>query len=488
MRKAKIVATIGPSSSDSAVLREMIKAGMDVARLNFSHGSQEEYRKVIEDIRSFSKEFNRPVTILQDLQGPKLRVGEIPGGSIVLQPGKEIYFVDIDTDQAELSLPEEALVIPIDIPDLSHNLVPEKRVLLDDGKIGLQVLEASVQHAKAKVISGGLLQSRKGINLPDARLELDSLTEKDHDDLQFGLKMGVDAVALSFVQTAEDVRALRRAIARYQGEGQQPFVIAKLERPEAMQNLEAILAEVDGVMVARGDLAVETTPEDVPIMQKIIINAANKQAKLVITATQMLESMIRSPRPTRAEASDVANAIFDGTDAIMLSGETAVGEYPVETVRMMDRIVLKAEGNFKRWGHFIIEQEEPAHDDAISTTRAARALAQDRDVGLIVVFTVSGKSAMLMSKAHPNSTIVAFTPNEVTYHKLPMFWGVRPFLVPFAHSVEDMIGNVEPILLENGLGKKGQQAIVVCGYPVGRMCPPNLALLHTIGSQERESC
>jgi pyruvate kinase len=484
MRKAKIVATIGPSSSDPAVLKEMIQNGMDVARLNFSHGTQAEYRQIILSIRQLARDLGKPVTILQDLQGPKLRVGEIPGGSIILPQDKEVYFVEVDSDHGKLQLPEGTITIPIDIPDLSNNLVPGKQVLLDDGKIGLMVLKTEASYAKARVITGGLLKSRKGINLPGIPLELASMTEKDHEDLRFGLQQGVDAVALSFVQTDQDVILLRNAISAVLGDhALKPFIIAKLERPEAIQNLEPILEVVDGVMVARGDLAVETTPEDVPIMQKVIINAANRKGKLVITATQMLESMIESPRPTRAEASDVANAIFDGTDAIMLSGETAVGKYPVESVQMMNAIVLKAEGNFSQWGHFIIDQELPAHDDAVSTTRAARELAHDRDVNMIVVFTVSGKSALLMSKAHPNTIIIGFTPQEETYFKLPLFWGVQPFTVPFANSVEEMISNVEPILLENGLVTQDQQVIVVCGYPVGRMCPPNLAMLHRIGSQ-----
>lgn len=488
MRKAKIVATIGPSSRDPSVLKNMILGGMDVARLNFSHGSQEEYRQIIKHIRRISKEIGKAVTILQDLQGPKLRVGEIEGGSVVLPPGKEVYLVDVEKIDEERWKDKGDLIIPIDIPNLEKNLIPGKRIMLDDGKLGLKIKTTGKDYATAEVITGGLLQSRKGINLPAAPLDLISMTEKDYADLKFGLEMGVDAVALSFVQTGNDVLSLRNAIREHIGDELQPFIIAKLERPEAINNLDGILEVVDGVMVARGDLAVETSPEDVPIMQKIIINAANRQAKLVITATQMLESMIRSPRPTRAEASDVANAVFDGTDAIMLSGETAVGEYPVESVQMMHTIVLKAESNFPRWGHFIIEQELPAYDDAISTTRAARELAHDRDVDLIVVFTVSGKSAMLMSKAHPNARIIAFTPNEKTLHKLPLFWGVKPFQSPFSNSVEEMIANVEPTLLSNEIAKKGDQVIVVCGYPVGRMCPPNLALLHTLGSQEKQSC
>ena len=235
-------------------------------------------------------------------------------------------------------------------------------------------------------------------------------------------------------------------------------------------------------MVAHGDLAVETSPEEVPVMQKEIINAANRHAKLVITATQMLKSMMQSPRPTRAEASDVANAIFDGTDAIMLSGETAVGEYPVETIQMMDAIVTKAEDNFEQWGHFSLDHEIPAMDDAISTTRAARELAYDRDVTKIVVFTVSGKSALLMSKAHPRTQIIAFTSEDSTYHRLPMFWGVLPLLGGFVDSVEKLISQMENNLLEHGWVRAGEQIVVVCGYPVGLECPPNLALLHTIGT------
>ncbi len=483
MRKAKIVATIGPSSQREDVLVELVKAGMDVARLNFSHGTHVEHENNFRMIRAISERLGKAVTILQDLQGPKLRVGDMGSSGLELIPAQKAVL--LDTEHTSISeLPSDAVRIPVSIPDIERNLVPGKRVLLDDGKMVLQILRAHPGWAETEVISGGILLSHKGINLPGVFLAMCSLTEKDLGDLELGLKMGVDAVALSFVQTPDDIRVLRQHIHMLQPDKPSPFIIAKLERPEALQLLEEILEESDGVMVARGDLAVETSPEDVPIMQKRIIKAANRQAKLVITATQMLESMIYALRPTRAEASDVANAIFDGTDAIMLSGETAVGKNPVESVRMMDAIVRKAEANFSPWGCFLDEDEPPALDDAISTTRAARELAKDREVELVAVFTVSGRSALLMSKAHPHTAIAAFTPDATTYQRMSLFWGVKPFLTTFSSSVEEMLSQVEKKLLEYGMVFTGQQAVVVCGYPVGQMCPPNLALLHTISSKQ----
>ncbi len=482
MRKAKIVATIGPSSRSEEKLAGLVQSGMDVARLNFSHGTHAEHKQNFQRIRTVSMRMGKPVTILQDLQGPKLRVGKLLDSGLHLIPSRKAILKDVDCG----SFGEDwmdSMVIPVSIPDMEKNLIPGNRVLLDDGKMSLRILATHSGWAETEVMIGGTLLSHKGINLPGMLLKVSILTEKDLEDLKFGLEMGVDAVALSFVQTARDIELLREKIHSLQPEKPAPFIIAKLERPEALLHLDEILAASDGVMVARGDLAVETSPEDVPIMQKTIIKAANRQAKLVITATQMLESMIHAQRPTRAEASDVANAIFDGTDAIMLSGETAVGDYPVESVQMMDAIVCRAEENFIPWGCFVSEDEPPALDDAISTTRAARELAKDREVKLVAVFTVSGRSALLMSKAHPHTAIAALTPHKPTCRRMSLFWGVKPFLSPFSSSVEEMLSHVETLLVENGMVSSGQQIVVVCGYPVGQMSPPNLALLHTISGE-----
>jgi pyruvate kinase len=306
------------------------------------------------------------------------------------------------------------------------------------------------------------------------------MTEKDMDDLAFGLDQGVDAIAVSFVQRAADVKAVRQKINQHSRNGWTPWLIAKLEKPGAIEELDEILEVSDGVMVARGDLGVEMSPEKVPSIQKQIISRANQQLKLVITATQMLESMMEHPRPTRAEASDVANAIFDGSDALMLSGETAAGRYPVKSVQTMSNIILDAEAHKAQWGCNEIKEPIFTSDDAVATTHAAQALAQDRDVSAIAVFTRSGRTARLMSKVRPKADILAFTPEERTYRQLAALWGVKPYLVPMAHSVEDMIDRIRQAALEHGTFTTGQQIVLVASLPIGAMGPPNFAHLYTI--------
>jgi pyruvate kinase len=369
--------------------------------------------------------------------------------------------------------------IPVDFPELFGSVSVGDRVLLDDGRISLTVVEAGKETISAQVNNEGVLSSHKGINLPGIRLDIPSFTEKDAADLEFGLSLGVDYVAMSFVQTARDVLSVRQAIEASQVETP-PALIAKLERPQALENLDEILAAADGVMVARGDLGVEMPPEEVPLAQKRIIQEANRLGKIVITATQMLESMLHEPLPTRAEASDVANAIFDGTDAVMLSGETAVGEYPVESVEMMSRIVRRAEDGFGEWGHLVAPGLVAAHDDAASLARAARELAFDRDVTAIAVFTRSGRTAALMAKARPGVSILACTPETHTYQRMALMWGVIPQCVPFTDDVEGMIAHVESALKDSGVVESGSQVVLIAGFPVGAMRPPNMALLHTV--------
>ncbi len=327
-------------------------------------------------------------------------------------------------------------------------------------------------------MTGGLLSSNKGINLPGVSLEIPAFTGKDAEDLKFGLTLAVDFVAISFVRTAEDILQVRREI-NCQSPVECPLIIAKLERPEALDNLDAILEAADGVMVARGDMGVEMAPEDVPGAQKYIIQTANRKGKLVITATQMLESMIHNPLPTRAEASDVANAVFDGTDAVMLSAETAAGDYPVESLNIMDRIIRQAEVDFDAWGH-IQELEAGDNNDAEAIARAARELAHDQDVSAVAVFTRLGRSALLMAKSRPCVPILAFTPEERTFRRLALAWGVKPYIVPFVETVEEMFFCVDKALHDTGMVKPGQQIVLVCGFPVSEMRPPNMVLLHTV--------
>ncbi len=463
------------------MLREMILAGLNVARLNFSHGTHAGHGQVIARIRRLSQELDKPVTILQDLQGPKLRVGDLPKEGIELKSGAEIILKPVEEEEVEEIDGQKVTTIPMDVPNLVKSVHPGNRILLDDGHMELEVTNVRPHSLEARVVLGGLLKSHKGVNLPGALLDFPSLTEKDIEDLQFGLQQHVDVVAISFVRTAEDVQRVRDVIHQTDPSQSGMPIIAKLERPEAIENLERILDSADGVMVARGDLAVETSPASVPIIQKKIIEAANRKARVVITATQMLESMITNPRPTRAEASDVANAIFDGSDAVMLSGETASGQYPLEAVEMMARIVKEAEEHFGEWGKCKIELTEPTQDDAVSITRAARELAQDRSVASIAVFTQTGRTALLMSKVRPTVPIVAFTPEIETFRRLGLMWGVEAILVPYASNVESMLAHVDNALIASTNIQMGDQIVMISGFPVGAMRPPNFALLHTVG-------
>jgi len=480
-RKARIVATIGPSCQDEKILKAMIEGGMDVARLNFSHGTHDDHAARIVSLRKLSTELNKPITILQDLQGPKLRVADLPKEGIKLIAGQSIMLANARKDSPSQGVSPDLQYIPMDVPDLEKSVEKGNRILLDDGHMELEVTGVGVDYIRARVVLGGLLFSHKGVNLPGAHLTIPGFTEKDRDDLAFGLQQGVDAVAISFVCTGCDIEIVRNAIHEMAPHRSDTPIIAKLERPEAIKNLHEILHVTDGVMVARGDLGVETSPASVPIVQKEIIQAANRHAKMVITATQMLDSMINNPRPTRAEASDVANAIFDGTDAVMLSGETASGSYPLESVSMMHAIVLEAEHHFGEWGLSQKYPEEGTQDDAISLTRAARELAHDRNVAAIAVFTQTGRTALLMSKARPRVPIMAFTPELSTYQRMGLYWGVTPFLVPFASNVESMVTHVEASLISSTSIQPGEQVVMISGLPVGAMRQPNFALLHTIG-------
>jgi pyruvate kinase len=475
------------ASEDRETLALLIQAGMDVARLNFSHGVYSEHEQRIRLLRELSEALNKPITILQDLHGPKLRVGSLPGGAVQINPGEVIVLS---------SHPEEARqdpryagkeIIPFDVPDLEKSVGPGNRILMDDGALEIEVIGVSPNSVEARVILGGPLKSHKGVNLPRANLNIPAFTEKDHADLQFGLQAGVDMVAISFVRNGKDVEVAREALHSYARDispaAMRTPIIAKIELPEAVENLHEIIHAADGVMVARGDLGIEMSPQSVPTIQKEMIELANRHAKIVITATQMLDSMINNPRPTRAEASDVANAIFDGSDAVMLSGETAAGRYPIETVKMMDAIIHDAEGHYERWGHYLdFPDEVSTQNDALSLTRAARELAHDRDVAAIAVFTETGRTALYMSKARPRVPILAFTPERSTYQRLGMYWGVKPFLVPFATTVEAMLAHVDTAIIASSNLDAGQQVVLISGFPVGSMREPNFALLYTVGS------
>jgi pyruvate kinase len=473
-RRTKIVCTIGPATHSEAQITALAQAGMNVARLNFSHGTQADHAASIAMIRRVAQQLGKPIAILQDLQGPKIRTGTLAGGQpVTLVAGEEFV---ITTRPVEGTAQE----VSTTYDGLAGDVTAGARLLLDDGRMELHVEHVSGTDVRTRVVRGGLLKEHKGINLPGVIIKAPSLTEKDHEDLAFGVAQGVDYVALSFVRRGEDVATIKQALVTINPAAARLPVIAKLEKPAALDNLDAILQIADGVMVARGDLGVELSPQEVPTAQKRIIEAANRQRKIVITATQMLESMMTSPLPTRAEASDVANAIYDGTDAVMLSGETATGQYPIEAVQMMAAITLEAEAHLARWGRWHAAHEATS-DDSVALAGAANELASDRDVEAIAVFTVSGRTARLMSKSRPRVSILAFTPDAKTYQRLPLLWGVTPYLIPPADTVEAMVAHVEAGMLSGSPVMAGQQVIVIAGLPPSHMGPANFILLHTVG-------
>jgi pyruvate kinase len=474
-RRAKILATLGPACAQESDIRQLVMAGVNGVRLNFSHGNLAEHAAFIAATRQVADSLNVPIAIVQDLQGPKLRTAANAGGApLDLQAGAKVTL----TIEPGESGPGR---IHVDYEPLPQDVSPGDRILLDDARIELQVIAAGQRDVTTEVVVGGELGAHKGINLPGVRLSAEPLTDKDREDLAFGLAHQVDEIAVSFVRRGQDLVELRRQIETFNQSNLPPPIIGKLERQEAIDNLAEILEHSDGVMVARGDLGVEVAAERVPSLQKRIIAQANAANRLVITATQMLESMIRSPRPTRAESSDVANAVFDGSDVLMLSGETAIGKYPIRVVETMDRIILDAEAHAIEWGFHPGDDARKTVDDAAATTQAARELAHDRDARAIGVFTRSGRTALLMSKARPTVPILGFTPEARTYRRMALFWGVEPHLIPMADSVEAMIEHMETSLLESGQVEDGDRVVLVASLPVGAMGPANMTYLHTIG-------
>jgi pyruvate kinase len=472
--KTKIVATIGPASSGKSRLRKMIAAGMNVARLNFSHGLHSEHQKVIDHIRSLSKEMNRPVGILLDLQGPKIRTGRLKEGKPVLL--KRSTVVTITTRDVEGG-PEG--VISCTYKRLPRDVHEGDSILIDDGMIELRVLYAEKDAVTCKVIQGGVLKEHKGINLPGIPVSVPSLTEKDKRDLEFGIRAGVDYVALSFVRYAKDVKRIQAILAERKVAIP---VIAKIEKPEAVSDLDSIVASADGVMIARGDLGVEMKPEEVPAIQKRIIKKAIAANKLVITATQMLENMIENPVPTRAEASDVANAIIDGTDAVMLSGETAVGKYPVKTVKMMSRIAAVTESS--AFMHYNLPFERDPKDlVAHAIAQSAVAILQELDAKAIVVFSVSGKTTKLISKQRPAKPVFSFSPEIEVYNRLSLIWGITPFRIPSIDDAKKIIEAGLGVLLNRKLLKKEDLIIIVTGLAL-KKGSTNMMKIHRVGHDD----
>jgi pyruvate kinase len=459
MRRTKIVATIGPASGSPEMIMRLLEAGMDVARLNFSHGTYEEHAQRIATLRETARTLDRPLAILQDLQGPKIRTGPLVDDKPVqLRTGERF---DITTHE----IIGTAARVSTTYTALPHDVQSGDRILLSDGLIELRVLETTDDEVRTEVIFGGELREHQGINLPGVNVSAPALTPKDAADLDFGLEQGVDYVALSFVRRAVDIQIIKQRIA---AAGKVTPVIAKIEKPEALDDLAAILEASDAIMVARGDLGVEMPPERVPVVQKQLIEAANAAGVPVITATQMLDSMIRNPRPTRAEASDVANAIIDGTDAVMLSGETAAGQFPVESVQMMARIAEAAEAS-GRHGDLHSMAAPPnmrANSVANAISAAACAIVQTLPVRAIVAFTMSGSTARLVAHLRPTVPILAFTPNEVVCRRLNLVWGVTPIMCDYVDRLDDLGMRLGEILLARGFAQPDDTIVMTGGHPI----------------------
>lgn len=460
-RKAKIVATLGPSNPGIIEIEKLYKAGADVFRLNFSHGSHEDHSKRYDSIRTIENKLKRPIGILMDLQGPKLRTGIFEGGSVILKKGQSFRF-DLEKKPGNV----KRATLPH--PEIFAALEPGMRLLLDDGKITLAATKCGHSYAECEVLVGGKLSDRKGVNVPDAILQLSPLTNKDKADLRFGLALGVDWVALSFVQRPQDIEVARKLI------GKKARIVAKLEKPAAIEELEKIVQLSDAIMVARGDLGVEMAAEEVPVLQKRIIAACRKEGKPVIVATQMLDSMVGAPAPTRAEASDVATAIYDGADAVMLSAETASGAYPVEAVAMMDRIIRRVE-------------EDPAHQtimqaqhhelqatssDAISA--AAAQVAHTLSAAAIVTFTTSGSTALRVARERPEVPVLCLTPSIETARYMNLVWGTHCVSTAEIKRFSEMVDKACKIAQQQRFAKKGDRLVITAGLPIGTIGSTNI--------------
>ncbi len=471
MPRAKIVCTLGPASSTPERIGELIDAGMNVARLNFSHGSHEDHAKMLAVVRSEAEKRQKAVAVLLDLQGPKIRVGKFanPAG-VKLEPGQAFT---ITTDQSvvgdEKRVSTVYQMLPMDVK-------PGDQILLDDGYLSMAVTEVADKEVRCVVVQGGVLKDKKGINLPGVDVSAPALSEKDRADIGFALRLGVDYVALSFVRRPEDILEAKRLLTV---EGVSIPVIAKIEKPQALERLAEIVEVTDGIMVARGDLGVELGPEKVPLWQKRIIEETNKRGKIVITATQMLESMITQARPTRAEASDVANAVLDGTDALMLSGETASGSHPIEAVRTMARIIEEIEKSAYYRANIEVPQIDMANT-ANAISQAAVAAAKSMRLRTIAVVSESGGAARLVSEYRPEAHIVCLTTNEVSFRRLALFWGVTPVLIGPSATTDELVDRVEATLLERSMALPGENIAITMAVPVGSGLPTNVIKIHQI--------
>lgn len=453
-RRAKIVSTLGPATSSEEAIAALFEAGVDVFRMNFSHGTHEDHKARHQIIRKLEEKHNRPIGILLDLQGPKLRVGRFVNDKVQLEAGQR-FSLDLTE---ELGTAERAC---LPHPEIFKALEPGTTLLLDDGRVRLQVQTCSAEHAETKVVIGGPLSNHKGVNVPDAILDLSPLTKKDRDDLRFGLDLGVDWVALSFVQRPEDLAEARKLVAGRAG------IMSKLEKPQALDHLEEIVYLSDSIMVARGDLGVECPPEEVPVAQKQIIHACRRAGKPVIVATQMLDSMIHAPTPTRAEASDVATAIYEGADAVMTSAETAMGDYPTETIAMMDRILRRVEQDPLYRSQMDTGRHDPEATAADAITAAARQVASTISAAAIATYTTTGSTTLRCARERPAVPVLGLTANRETARKLALAWGVHPALTEELHSFREMVTKAIGMASKEEFATKGDGIVITAGVPFG---------------------
>ena len=470
-RKVKIICTMGPACWDEETISELVVSGMNVARLNFSHGDYASHTRTIDNVRKVEERLRRPVATLLDTKGPEIRTGMLPNHEkIQLESGKEFYlFFEAVEGNAD--------GVHVDYPDLYKEVSVGQEIFIDDGSLLLSVEALDPAAIKCRVLVGGELGEKKGVNVPGANLSVPTLTDKDISDIRWGVEHKVDYIAVSFVRTKEDILGVRKVLEEHLGESK---IIAKIETRRSVENIDEILAVVDGIMVARGDLGVEMPTEDVPMVQKEIIEKCRSQGKPAIVATQMLDSMIRNPKPTRAEASDVANAVIDGADAVMLSGETASGRYPVASVKIMNKILMRTEENLREW------QRTPkiffnCGEVADAVSRAARDISETVCAAAILSLTRSGATARMVSKYRPDCPVIALTPSFSTWRELALVWGVYPLICPFTTDVEESVSNSLSIVQEEGLIKGGDNVVFTSGIPLGIPGSTNLVQVYTVG-------
>ncbi|MDY4482862.1 pyruvate kinase [Butyricicoccus porcorum] len=473
MRKTKIICTMGPSTDDIEVLRQMAQAGMNVARFNFSHGSHEEHKQRMDCLKKVREEAGLPIAILLDTKGPEIRTGDMKDGKIFLKKGEVLRL----TPRACLGTPEK---IQITYPDLYKDVQTGTSILIDDGLIELRVEQTQEQDILCRVLNDGAVSNHKGINVPDVHLSIPYLSDKDKEDIKFGIEQGVDFIAASFVRTPDDVQQLRMLLDENGGENIN--IIAKIENQQGVENIDGIVALADGVMIARGDMGVEIPAEDVPSIQKLLIKKVTLAGKQVITATQMLDSMMKNPRPTRAEVTDVANAIYDGTGAIMLSGETAAGLYPVEALTMMARIAERTEEDIDYRKRFFVRDRKANPDITDAICHATCTTAHDLNARAIVTVTKSGRSARMVARYRPDCDIIGCTPSETVAHQLNLVWGVSPVLVEEKNNVFDLFDYALDTTRDQGLMKEGDIAVITSGVPIGVSGTTNMIKVQVVGS------